>query len=1252
MSWKFLITCFILLVIGFTGLYILDQRIISVNNKITSLEKQVYIDNFQSNFINYLENLKVNLSFIMSLEPDQLTNKWVTAFASDYSTLYPAFDSIFLIKNDDIELPYSNNFKHLITQFNFEQKAEISSYTLKALSEDNVIISKPVKFFGDDINYILFYVPVKSYSKNKVLLVLFNLEKIIEQNIDFMVKPENTLFAITSSSNKLIYGKRLDGYVGERIVVEGFKTPIGEWSFEIIAEGEKQFEYLRQLIWILGFALMAFLVFYMLIVEKKNKALVKNLMSLEETELKLKSQHQKEKILEKIIKNIHSATDINELLQFICTEMAQSLMVDYSCFFEIANNAVIKVEHRSEKVKESFIDQQISENNELFNYLVKEKQIIISTDINKDESDIIKPFKSNKLKKFKSLAIFPVVHNENTLSLFAFASLKPNKVFESEKAFIKSAINQIALALYQANLTNELQSRSKTIDENITQEQCLKNIVKVIRTSLDINEIAHYINKELVQYLNIDKAYIIEFDKDQKTVISILGEYSSNSDIPNFTTEKDFIKQFNVLLSILKDSYRLSQLNIPDLKHFFKNDVNKSFDEIFDKAFFAQSVLSTPIIYQEKVFGNLIIFKQNETRNWKYNEREFLTKISEQLALAMYQIRLYDELKNFTDKQVIINKLFNVIRSSIDIDEILNNACTEIGKVLEVDRCGILEIDHEINRTKPFKHEYISSEEYEKAYDMSFYINPDENYMFHCTLVDKRPFVLDDVTTVTDKSNKFLYYLQKYNVKSFAIMPIIYMNKVLAFMILGQVKNKRIWNEAELYFLNSIANQIAIALHQATMFKELNEANKKLLLSYEREQTIRKILELVRSSFNLQDIYKDITEEIGKTLKLDRCYFMEYNNQEDTFNPPSVEYRSSENIPSMINQMLSEDELKLGTRVIKKGAPYFIIDDIDNIKDIGIHPLTSKRLKSKSVVLVPLKTQEKLLGLFIASQTQYNRIWQPDEIQILRIVADYLSIAITQIKMYEYVQETSRLKSEFLASVSHELKTPLNSIIVLSELMQNKDSTKSFEERVELLQIIHSSGEELLKHINNILDMAKVEFTTRETNFQNFSLAEMIEEIRMLIKPLADDKGIKLIVNIEDNVRESVYTDKELLKFIINNLTNNAIKFTHHGYVDLNVSMVDRETLNEANITVANKDADDFLSITVKDSGIGIEEKNFSIIFDEFRQVEDAEVRKYSGTGLGLSICKKSVDILKGTICIKSIPGKGSQFKVIIPISA
>jgi len=221
--------------------------------------------------------------------------------------------------------------------------------------------------------------------------------------------------------------------------------------------------------------------------------------------------------------------------------------------------------------------------------------------------------------------------------------------------------------------------------------------------------------------------------------------------------------------------------------------------------------------------------------------------------------------------------------------------------------------------------------------------------------------------------------------------------------------------------------------------------------------------------------------------------------------------------------------------------------------------------------------------------------------------------------------EMTNIKSQFLASVSHELKTPLSSILGLTELMLK--NTNTIGDNRDKLRVVLRSGNKLLGLINNILDFLKIESGKIEIRKSTFSMIEFLEDFKNLIDPLANEKDLPFLINYESKSDYLISTDKLKLEQILTNLISNAIKFTEHGSVILSVK-------------VNNSD----LFFSVKDSGIGISEIDRNIIFEEFRQADGGTSRKYSGTGLGLAISKRYAAMLGGNIDFESKVGKGSVF--------
>lgn len=235
------------------------------------------------------------------------------------------------------------------------------------------------------------------------------------------------------------------------------------------------------------------------------------------------------------------------------------------------------------------------------------------------------------------------------------------------------------------------------------------------------------------------------------------------------------------------------------------------------------------------------------------------------------------------------------------------------------------------------------------------------------------------------------------------------------------------------------------------------------------------------------------------------------------------------------------------------------------------------------------------------------------------------------------LENTSRYKSEFLANMSHELRTPLNSILILAKLLADNGGSNLTKKQTEYATIIHKSGKDLLELINDILDLSKIEAGKVDLSIEEVSLQHMQEDISQLFAVVASDKKINFHIEISPDAPASIQTDKQRLEQIIRNLLSNAFKFTPKDGT-ITVSFSNRNQFNES-----------FLSISVSDTGIGINDEKQQLIFEAFQQADGSTSRKYGGTGLGLSISKELARLLGGKIELFSAEGKGSTFTILLP---
>lgn len=302
-----------------------------------------------------------------------------------------------------------------------------------------------------------------------------------------------------------------------------------------------------------------------------------------------------------------------------------------------------------------------------------------------------------------------------------------------------------------------------------------------------------------------------------------------------------------------------------------------------------------------------------------------------------------------------------------------------------------------------------------------------------------------------------------------------------------------------------------------------------------------------------------------------------------------------------------------------------------------------------SVLAVPILFQDKVLGVLILGSM--NRF---DELQkeIINNSVPQLGVAITNARNFEASQKLARevarknnelnskntelekayrVKSDFLASMSHELRTPLNSIIGFSSVLLGPSGDPLSPDQHMALEKVLRNGRHLLQLINDILDFSKLESGRMTVNVETDDAANVVANSIMTIEGLIKGKDIVVKQNLAPNLR-TLKTDVLKVKQILVNLLSNAAKFTEKG---------------EIVVTVTQKNGN--VAFAVKDSGIGIDPKNYGKVFEEFQQIDNSNTRKYKGTGLGLPISRRLALVLGGDLSVESELGKGSTFTLVIP---
>jgi PAS domain S-box-containing protein len=646
------------------------------------------------------------------------------------------------------------------------------------------------------------------------------------------------------------------------------------------------------------------------------------------------------------------------------------------------------------------------------------------------------------------------------------------------------------------------------------------------------------------------------------------------------------------------------------------------------------------------------------------------------------------------EREFLLREMTRRIRTSLQLPTIFETAVREIREFMEIDRVGIFKFQSDFNFTAgEFVAESVSGG-FEpilgsKIYDPSFTQELVQYYQ------QGKINAVEDIYTA-GLLDEEVQRLARFQVRANLIVPLLNGPNLWGLLCVHHCAEQRFWQESDISFIKQIAEQIGIAIHQATLYEKVQSelatrwrVEEAISLQLRQQQTLGSIAQQIRNSLKVEDILATATSQVKELMMVDRVTIFRLF--------PCRQIRAIQEVvapeyPSLMgrdwdHEYISQEEFEF----YLQGNPHIVSEVTQDtwskylqeyIEMIGV--------KSKIVapILLPCSNdqtyQVRLWGLLSVHTCGDQRQWQAAESQLLQQIADQLAIALQQASLFEQLQQellerqqaenqliesnqqlavsngelarATLLKDEFLANMSHELRTPLNAVLGMAEGLQDEIFGAINDRQRKSISLIEKSGKHLLALINDILDLSKIEANKFNLELSDVSVQDLCKNSLLFIKELAIKKQIQLNIQLPDYLQSfNIQVDDRRCRQVLINLLSNAVKFTPAGgmiTLDVRVAELEIGAAPENQTSIDRQSSVQPLrqiTFSIIDTGIGIASENIDQLFQSFVQIDSTLSRQYAGTGLGLALVKRIVELHGGSVSVQSELDQGSCFTVSLP---
>jgi GAF domain-containing protein len=824
----------------------------------------------------------------------------------------------------------------------------------------------------------------------------------------------------------------------------------------------------------------------------------------------------------------------------------------------------------------------------------------------------------------RAITIAPMVCEGTAIGAISVVREKPGPLSEKQVALLRTFAAQAVIAIENVRLFNETK-------ESLERQTATAEILRVIASSpSDVQPVFDAIVKSAVRLIGGFSAVAVRVEGGMLHLAAITSTSPEGDD-----ALRGIFPQA-VTAATTGNVHRAVQTGMPAVRRDMETDPDVSSElRGTARARGWRSAIAVPMMREGKAVGAINVTRV-EAGDFSPHEIDLLQTFADQAVIAIENVRLFNETKEALERQTATADVLKVISSSHSdlrpvFDVVLKSATTLCDAHL-----GILNLyDGEKFETGA---QCGGNPEFVRWLVERGPWAPAPSSSVARMIAERRPVQIRDMREDPGYRKGAPITVKMVDLggaRTFLTVPLLRDGKVLGNIGIYRPEVRE-FTDRQIALVGAFADQAVIAIENVRLFKELQSRTEALTKSVGQLTALGEVGQAISSTLEVETVLETIVQHAVKLTGLDGGSIYEYDEGTEAFS-----LQASENIEPELVEAVRTSPVRKGEGAIGRCAETLEPAQVADIMDASYHSGRKDilvRAGYRAVLAVPLVREGHLLGALQVFRKAPGE-FAPEIVELLKTFATQSAMAIQNARLFREIaakgkqlEEASRHKSNFLASMSHELRTPLNAILGFNEMILGQVYGEVPADMQEPLADIQTSGKHLLRLINNVLDLAKIEAGRMELALSDYSVQDTVESVRSTLRPLAAEKGLEFLASVPNDL-PLAYGDGGRIAQCLMNLAGNSLKFTKAGRVEISV-----QTNNG------------LLVYKVADTGIGIPPEKIGSLFTEFKQTDATIASEYGGTGLGLSISRKFVEMHGGRIWVESELGKGSAFIFEIPL--